>query len=92
MKATTEATAVATTPQINGKDIAVHAARTIGSGLHTGFSFLAEASKFATAHIVHKIDNTISVQDTDDYITYKTSARLEKSIQKMSGYKPVIVE
>jgi hypothetical protein len=86
------AVATAQPRQINGTDVAVHTARTIGAGLHTGFTFLADASKFTTARIVHAMDKTISVQDTDDYIQAITDTRLAKARITMSGYKTAPVK
>jgi hypothetical protein len=86
MNTTQEATAVA--PAINGKDVAVHTVKTITSAAHIGFTVLADLCMYAGAHIVNKIDNTQSVQDTVDYVQAKTDTKLNPLRQKLSGYKP----
>ena len=80
--------AVATAPTINGTDVAVHTIKTITSAFHIGFTALADISMYAGAHIIAKIDNTQSVQDTVDYVQARTNLKLEKARLKMSGYKP----
>lgn len=82
-----EATAVA--PVINGKDVAVHTVKTIGSAMHIGITALADIVMYSTAHIVKTIDKTQTVQDTTDYIQARTNAKLEPLRNKLSGYKPL---
>lgn len=85
---TTQA-AVATAPQINGTDVAVHTIKTITSALHIGFTALADISMYAGAHIITKVDKTQSVQDTVDYVQARTNTKLASLRQKASGYKEV---
>ena len=89
MNTQADATAVATTTQINGKDIAVHTVKTVTSAAHIGFTALANIAMYAGAHLITKIDSTQTVQDTVDYCEARTTAKLSKMNQKLSGYQAV---
>lgn len=86
-----EATAVAPTQAINGKDIAIHTAVQVGAGLHTGFTFMADVAKFATARIVNKIDSTVSIEDTATRIDGITAIRLEKCENWLAGRPKLVI-
>jgi len=86
---TTNADVAAATPQINGKDVAVHTVKTITCGAHILFTAIADIAMYAGAHAVKAIDKTQTVQDTVDYVTANTDVKLAKLRQRASGYKPV---
>lgn len=90
MEQTPEATAVA--PAINGKDVAVHTVKSIGTGLYIGISAVGSLVKYGTAHAVHLVDKTQAVILTAHEIETRKELVLEKYHNILSGYKPEIVK
>lgn len=82
----------AATPQINGKDVAVHTVKSIGTGLYIGISAVGSLVKYGTAHAVHLIDKNQSVILTAHEIETRKELVLEKYHNILSGYKPEIVK
>jgi hypothetical protein len=90
MATNTAATAVA--PQINGKDVAVHTIKSIGTGLYIGISAVGSLVKYGTAHAVHLADKTQTVIGTAEEIEARKEIFLEKYHNALSGFKPEIVK
>ena len=86
MSTITEATAVAQ-PAISNKDVAINLIQQSFGAAHMVVTGLADLIMYGEAHIVNKIDKTITVQDTVAYRTATTNAKLDKFRNKLSGYK-----
>ena len=85
---TDKSAAVATAPQINGKDVAVHSIKSIGTGLYIGISAVGSLVKYGTAHAVHLVDKTQAVILTAHEIETRKELVLEKFHNSLSGFDP----
>lgn len=84
--------AVATAPQINGKDVAVHTVKQVGTAAFIGITAVASLVKYGTAHAVHLIDKTQNVINTAEEIDTRAKITLEKYHNVLSGFKPEIIK
>lgn len=89
---TDNSAAVATAPQINGKDVAVHTVKQVGTAAFIGITAVASLVKYGTAHAVHLIDGTQTVIGTADEMDTRAQLFLEKYHNALSGFKPEIVK
>lgn len=87
MSTPTVATAVAPTT-ISNKDVAINLVQNTFGIAHLAFTAIADVIMYSEAHIVNKIDKTITVQASIDYRTSVTNQKLDKFRNKMSGYNP----
>jgi hypothetical protein len=86
MSTPTAATAVAPTA-ISNRDVAINLVQQSFGFAHMIATGVADMIMYSEAHIVNKIDKTITVQQSIDYRSATTNAKLEKFRNKMSGYK-----
>ena len=89
---TDNSAAVATAPQINGKDVAVHTVKQVGTAAFIGVTAIASLVKYGTAHAVHLIDKTQTVIGTADEIDTRAAITLEKYHNVLSGFKPEMIK
>lgn len=87
MSTQTDATAVAPV-RISNKDVAINLVQQGFGAAHMVVTGLADLIMYSEAHVISKIDKTISVQDTVNYRTAVTNQKLDKLRNKLSGYKP----
>jgi len=89
MNTNTVATAVAPTA-ISNKDVAINLVQQSFGVAHMLATGLADIIMYSEAHIVNKIDKSISVQDSVNYRSAITNQKLDKLRVKLSGYKPSV--